>query len=193
MTMLLIKTMVFFSSWAVFCSAFLPDHRSYSCRQTAPFAWFQQTHPTRTYNYLYHTGLSMAKIQSSPPNRNKNTETNVTAVRVQKNYNDDAFGLVFLTGACYVQDYDFAGTFLAASAAAAILTYSGTLSGDERLPGGVAMVTLILAPIVSSLRASGGSLDVHAHAFQFLLPPPIEIGLCAVSVAAAFFNWTRRQ
>ena len=96
-------------------------------------------------------------------------------------YNDDAFGLLFVVGG--YNDVDFGATFLVASAIAAIGTSVGYLQKDERLPAGVAMLTLLASPIVSSLRETG-SLD------SIVPPTSLEIGLCVVSSLWALICWT---
>lgn len=104
----------------------------------------------------------------------------------ENNYNDDAFGLVLLTGGVLSQDVDFAATFLALSAAAAVATRAGALAKDERAPAAVALLTLLAAPAVTALRATG-SLGAVAP------PLPVEAALCAASAVWAFANWWREQ
>jgi hypothetical protein len=101
-------------------------------------------------------------------------------------YNDDAFGLVFLSGGLLTKDADFEGTFLILSAIAAASTSAGIVKTDTRLPGAVAVLTILISPIVASLRATG-SLESLA------LPDPIEIGLCTVSFIWAFVIWSREK
>jgi hypothetical protein len=67
-------------------------------------------------------------------------------------YNDDAFGLVFLTGGVLSQDVDFVASFAALSAIAAMGTNVGLIEKDERAPAAVAMLTLLITPAISSLR-----------------------------------------
>jgi hypothetical protein len=101
-------------------------------------------------------------------------------------YNDDAFGLVFLTGGVLSQDVDFVASFAALSAIAAIGTNVGLVAKDERAPAAVAMLTLLITPVISSLRQSG-SLE------QLASPVPVEIGLCSISAVWAFVNWSRAK
>ena len=95
-------------------------------------------------------------------------------------YNDDAFGLLFVVGG--YNDVDFGATFLVVSAIAAIGTNTKYLQKDERLPAGVAMLTLLASPIVSSLRETG-SLD------SIVPPSSLELGLCVVSSLWALISW----
>ena len=101
-------------------------------------------------------------------------------------YNDDAFGLVFLTGGVLSQDVDFVASFAALSAIAAIGTNVGLVAKDERAPAAVAMITILITPVISSLRQSG-SLE------QLASPMPVEIGLCSISAIWAFVNWSRAK
>ncbi|KAL3937756.1 MAG: hypothetical protein SGBAC_007202 [Bacillariaceae sp.] len=101
-------------------------------------------------------------------------------------YNDDAFGLIFLTGGVLSQDADFVVTFVALSAIAAIVS-SSFVEFDERLPGLVALATLLVTPLAAYLHATivdgGGGI--------WAAPQPVEIGLCLVSLAWAFAKWSQ--
>ena len=102
-------------------------------------------------------------------------------------YNDDAFGLVFLAGSMFFNDYDFAGTFLAFSVVAATVTNAGILkSPDDRIPGLVALSTLALSPFVASLRSTGTLGDAIA-------PTPLEITVCLISFFWSIYKWKREQ
>lgn len=103
----------------------------------------------------------------------------------QNNYNDDAFGLVFLASA-FDGHVDFAGTFLVLSAIGAISTSSGILEKDDRLPGVVACITLLLSPIVSSLRLTRSFDNIS-------LPTTVEFGLVTISVLWSFINWKQQE
>ena len=103
----------------------------------------------------------------------------------KNNYNDDAFGLVFLASA-FEGNVDFAGIFLVLSAIGAISTSSGILQKDDRLPGAVAVFTLLLSPIVSSLRLTGSFDNVS-------LPTTVEFGLVIISVLWSFINWKQQE
>jgi hypothetical protein len=59
-------------------------------------------------------------------------------------YNDDAFGLVFLCGATVAEDAVFSSLFLVLSAVAAIATKQGKLPSNNQVPAAVAGVTLLL-------------------------------------------------
>ena len=95
----------------------------------------------------------------------------------ENSYNDDAFGLLFLAGGS--QDVDFGGTFLVLSAIFAI-----TKQNDDRAPAAVAFMSLLISPVVSSLRQTGSLENISP-------PIPIEVGLCTISAIWAFVNWSR--
>jgi hypothetical protein len=101
-------------------------------------------------------------------------------------YNDDAFGLIFLIGGAASQDVDFAFTFLLLSAVAALGTSRGVVTNDPRVPGLVAISTLLVSPVVSSLRLTGSFDSISA-------PVPVEIGLCCVSMVVGLYNWKKEQ
>ena len=100
------------------------------------------------------------------------------------NYNDDAFGLVFLGGAFYANDVIFAGIFLILSAAAAIATRQGKLPACNQVPAAVAGLTLLLhTPILTpeivellpkSIPPSNSSASM------------IELALCSISMIYGF-------
>ncbi len=101
-------------------------------------------------------------------------------------YNDDAFGLIFLSGGILAKDVDFSGTFLVLSAIAATCTTIGKIKFDERIPAAVAFMTLLISPIESSLRLSGS--------LGSIVPPSlVELGLCTVSAAWAFAKWSKEE
>jgi hypothetical protein len=82
------------------------------------------------------------------------------------------------------KDADFVGRFLILSAIAAASTSAGIVKTDTRLP--VAVLTILVFPIVASLRATGS--------LESLAPPdPIEIGLCTVSFIWAFVIWSKEK
>ncbi|KAL7536107.1 hypothetical protein ACHAXR_010182 [Thalassiosira sp. AJA248-18] len=101
-------------------------------------------------------------------------------------YNDDAFGFVFLIGGVLSQDVDFAATFAFLSAIAAVGTKVGFINKDEKAPAAVAALTLLMSPLVSSLRQTGSLESIAARM-------PVEIGICTISAVWAFVNASRRE
>jgi len=101
---------------------------------------------------------------------------------MKKPYNDDAFGLVFLIGGFGSNDEVFSIIFLLLSSVAAIATSNGVLKQDSRIPSLIAVVSLLLAPIVISLRSTG-SLD------NIEVPALLEVCTCFISVIAGFYKW----
>lgn len=114
-------------------------------------------------------------------------------------YNDDAFGLLFLTSGVATKDIAFGLSFVALSALAATTTTMGVWNqeNDARVPGAVAMVALIvgrplvmfgLLPLVDIPSLMG--LDFPPIT---LIPPTFEIAVCFISLAWAFYNWKSFQ
>mmetsp|Transcript_11141 Transcript_11141/g.24530 ORF Transcript_11141/g.24530 Transcript_11141/m.24530 type:complete len:180 (+) Transcript_11141:92-631(+) len=104
----------------------------------------------------------------------------------KNNYNDVAFGLVSVIGGFLSQDVDFVAAFVFLSAIAATGTSLRFIEKDERAPAAVAMITLLVSPVISSLRQTGS--------LEHITPPlPVEIGLCTVSAILAFVNWSREK
>lgn len=108
--------------------------------------------------------------------------------RKNHNYNDDAFGLVFLGSLALTQDQFFAVVFLTLSAIAALLTRRGLLNGSKAVPATVAWCTLLLTTMfrltahIPDLPASLPSKELlllHDHDL-------IQAGLCMVSMAYGF-------
>jgi len=112
--------------------------------------------------HKYSFVTSCISLASSSKDDSGNDDNNALSY----NYNDDAFGLVFLTGALVDKDYEFSGIFMVLSAVAAAV--SRNLPGDELVsPGKVALVALFLR---------------FAYArFDFSLVSKAEIGVCLIS------------
>jgi hypothetical protein len=72
----------------------------------------------------------------------------------QLEYNDDAFGLIFLSSFVVEHDNSFAATFGILSAFAAIFVRQRILQSTPLIPGLVALATLLViqTPIFSNLR-----------------------------------------
>ncbi|KAL7449522.1 hypothetical protein ACHAWC_001577 [Mediolabrus comicus] len=136
------------------------------------FSSFSHHRTWTTYQEVLHNKSAVA-LQMSPKNDDQS-------------YNDDAFGLIFLSGGLLAKNADFSGTFLALSAVAATCTTVGVIKADERIPAAVAIMTLFISPIESSLRLTGSLESVSP-------PSLVEIGLCSVSAAWAFLKWSRQE
>jgi hypothetical protein len=85
--------------------------------------------------------------------------------RSEENYNDDAFGLIFLSALIAENDYPFATAFGLLSGASAIIIKQRVVPYRPLLPGVVAVAAYAIAAV----------LDGH-------LLPPLEGAVCAVSV-----------
>lgn len=106
--------------------------------------------------------------------------------KVNTDYNDDAFGFVFLGGFVVTQDPLFAGTFLLLSAIAAIATRNGKFPATNAVPAAVAGLTLIVSLLLPkdqlyqllTIQRPEPSLPVDACW--------IQVGFCTVSMLYGF-------
>lgn len=96
-------------------------------------------------------------------------------------YNDDAFGLIFLTASLALRDLCFAAAFLFLSAIAATAVSANVFKFQPVLPGVVAYVALALSklePLSSAAQAFGVDiampLDDNGR--------NIELAICAISL-----------
>ena len=97
-------------------------------------------------------------------------------------YNDDAFGLIFLSTSLILQDTIFAGVFLTVSGLAAIVSNSNNKINDKQrliMPGIVAMISLALRTLSVSI-----SQDELLIVENELLKQ--ELVLCFVSLLWAY-------
>ena len=156
-------------------AAFLPTQPAYPLHSAPGFLRVQHHHPD--------LGVSSFPKQNGRPPQTS-LQLSYKSPDEENSYNDDAFGLIFLTGGILSQDVDFIATFASLSAIAAVGTKLGFIQKDERAPAAVAMLTLLILPVVSSLRQTS-SLD------DLTPPMPVEIGLCTISALWAFVNWSR--
>jgi len=150
-----------------------------------------------TRNYYHHAVVEHKSMEQPkhvhlyPSKQLTNTQRTALNMNYKSpdegnSYNDDAFGLVFLTGGVISQDVEFVATFASLSAIAAISTSAGLLKKDERVPAAVALLALLVSPFVSSLVQSGSLENIAA-------PMPVEIGLCTISAIWAFVNWSQEK
>ena len=101
----------------------------------------------------------------------------------ENNYNDDAFGFIFLGGSAAAQDPVFGAIFLSLSVAAVIATKLEVLPVNKQVPAAVAGVTLLVTPLIS-LALPEEMLGVD------LIPSDngrlIELIFCTVSMMYGF-------
>lgn len=109
------------------------------------------------------------------------------AVRLSRdnnNYNDDAFGFIFLGGSAAAQDPIFGAVFLTLSVAAVIGTKLEQLPANKQVPASVAGLTLLVVPVISAFvppTVFGTSMvpgDDNARL--------IELAFCSVSMLYGF-------
>jgi len=113
-------------------------------------------------------------------------------------YNDDAFGLVFLTTLLVVRDVSFAAAFALLSGAAAAAVSAGNARFDPLQPGSIAFASLALGRIgpfsaavriLVSDKLGGGAFFAPADEKGVM----IETTLCAISLLWGLFQRRRRM
>ncbi len=96
-------------------------------------------------------------------------------------YNDDAFGLVFLCGSFVAQDIVFSTTFLIGSAMAALLVKQGKLSFSNRIPAIIAGLSLLVASLPTvALQSTSLIASKTDSAWQ------VELVACSISIIYGF-------
>ncbi len=111
-------------------------------------------------------------------------DSDIGETNESQRYNDDAFGLVFLIGGFGSKDVVFSTSFLILSALAALATSKGALKSDPRIPGVLAISSLLVTPVISSLTSTA-SLD------HILMPSSLEIIVSCISLVAGFYKWKK--
>lgn len=170
---LLIYLLYTFSQNALYCTAFV-------VRRGIPAITYTQNQKCQ-----YQSSKTTTKITSyQMKTRKSGVEGNEEDFQ---RYNDDAFGLVFLIGGFASEDVEFSVTFLILSAAAAAATSTTLLKLDSRIPGLVAIASLLSAPLISSLRSTGSIDNIQT-------PVPLEIAVCCISMVWGLFgHWKKEQ
>lgn len=100
-------------------------------------------------------------------------------------YNDDCFGLIFLSGLAVTNDPIFAGTFLTLSSLAALATSLGKLPESSRkIPAAVAGFTLLATPVMKTVLPRIISISVEDSSSSSR--SWIELAVCFVSLFYGF-------
>ena len=107
-------------------------------------------------------------------------------------YNDDAFGLVFLTASLVVRDFSFAAAFLLLSAIAATLSNANVadIKSTPILPGIIAFAALAaskIEPFASTARSLGGDFAVPLDEQG----SQIELIVCSISLVWCIIQQVR--
>lgn len=102
--------------------------------------------------------------------------------RLRGSYNDDFFGAIFLSGFAILNDFVFAGTFLALSAAAATATNVGKLPATKRVPAAVAALTIIITLVAESIVPLDDSEQPSSWSTT-----AFKIGVCTASMLYGYF------
>jgi hypothetical protein len=124
---------------------------------------------------------------SQPPAPRQDNNNNNNKI-FDNNYNDVAFGFVFLGAITAAQDYVFSGLFMILSAVAAIATQQGKLPASNQVPAAVAGFTLISLPALTAIldRLPLGEEIRMLQQSTNPSAPWIELALCSVSMAYGF-------
>jgi hypothetical protein len=103
-------------------------------------------------------------------------------------YNDDCFGLIFLSGLILTEDPIFTGTFLALSSSAAITTSMGKLPGSSRkVPAAVGGFTLLATPVLTTLLPGISQISIGSVGDSFSVDPSlVEVAVCGFSLLYGF-------
>lgn len=140
--------------------------------------------PSRTRRALASTPLfpspsSSSCLHSQSDDKDASSSTSPTVL-----YNDDAFGLVFLSSLFVAKDYTFAATFASLSFLAVIMVQFAGVTFTPLAPGFVALMSLFVTAIVGN----GFELtDVIPEDIAL----PVEVAASAVSLAWGFIQTTR--
>ena len=142
------------------------------------------TSPSSNPSTTFPTSLS----RFAEKNQHQSTAESVTVLE----YNDDAFGLVFLSASFVARDVVFSTIFVLISAAAAIAVRQKTISFSNQLPAVVAGISLGLSMLLNVLLSSPANLastegllfdwlaDKSASAMQ------VELVTCSISIVYGF-------
>jgi len=134
---------------------------------TASGRWYPGVTPRRPSSFLC-------------AQNDKDKDTGSDELRVL--YNDDAFGLVFLSSIFIAKDYTFAACFAAVSFVAVILVQFGGVKFNPLFPGLVAVVSFIVSSIAGNVVAAVVPEEVAI---------PVELGACAVSLVWGLIQATK--
>jgi hypothetical protein len=106
--------------------------------------------------------------------------------RSRGGYNDDCFGLIFLSGLAVTSDPIFAGTFLTLSLLAALATSLGKLPASSRkIPAAVAGFTLLATPVMKTVLHRIISIGVE-DSLSGISRSWIEVAVCFASLFYGF-------
>lgn len=128
--------------------------------------------PTHMLSLMLSTPL-----QAQNDNNNDNSSPSVL-------YNDDAFGLVFLSSFFVAKDYTFSAIFASLSFLAVILVQFGGVKFSPLIPGFVAIISLIVTSLVGNVVT-----DVIPEEIAL----PVELAACAISLVWGFVQTTREN
>ncbi len=168
-----------------------------SLTSSSSLYFFRNKEEERSCNDTTTTTTIPSRNQQPPQQKQQPPNNNEQQLQ---EYNDDAFGLVFLIGGLAFQNIDFAIFFLVLSACAAIGTSRGIWKVDDRIPGFVALFSLVFSTMAVWLRTtmllleegndSSGSINMMLD----MIPNyKAEIGVCLISLATGFYKWNKKN
>jgi hypothetical protein len=109
--------------------------------------------------------LRLHPLQMKPSGKqttgNKPIERRLNKDTLGDFYNDDAFGLIFLTSSLVIHDFFFCATFLSVTGVTATLVNAGKIKFSPLLPGFVGVGALVLRIIIPLLSSKGMIVDVE--------------------------------
>jgi hypothetical protein len=141
------------------------------------------------------TSVSLLSQQWSPKRTHLFSRKNDINTSGRQEYNDDAFGLVFLCGAFVAKDAIFATTFLLLSAAAATSLrndlFAKTSSIDTKylLPSIVAGISLVTTLLLHDTLISILPISLPVENPQATI---IEVGVCTISLVYGIIRSSNR-
>lgn len=101
-------------------------------------------------------------------------------------YNDDAFGLVFLCGVFVAQDFVFSICFLLSSATAAIAIRQNKIIFTNHVPAAVAGMSFVVANIFSSVMVHALPSTPSWLSIKSESAIRLELAVCSISVLYGF-------
>lgn len=143
---------------------------------------------SRAIQHRQHFLLTSSSFSSSTLQRNWRHDVVLRAKNDKENldgvYNDDAFGLVFLSSFFVAKDYTFSACFGALSMIAFVFVQFRGVPFNPILPGAVALASLLLKSIIGNVVTDVIPEDTAL---------PVELGASVVSLVWGFIQMTREN
>ena len=117
--------------------------------------------PVGSYQMMQRLHPLQMKPFRKETTENKNIKRHLNEKFNGDFYNDDAFGLVFLTSSLVIHDFYFCITFLSLTAFTATLVNTGKIRFSPLLPGFVGVATIVLRVLIPWLSSKAMIVDVE--------------------------------